>query len=629
MGRLDESLLSTASTLIDSCSSLDASLDKEPPRDKGTAKENNVFNSKPIPGWKQPNLKYGNGGRIASAATYGNAAAIIEARNANIVSPIGSPFAISTNRFLLSTDHSIGESTTSTENSKLDILRTRNKLLRSQGSQKIAESRESLRNNRTVYIELPPHASPPAEKREELPELNTKLIRPLAASIMTGTFVKKSVDLPVLLRRSNNVIDQLTSQIATAGDIINQSSSHEVDMTIRLDTSALIRDEVITLPPVPNVEPFDDQASIENDENSLHNLSVDDEWDHSTISASAPDTPSRFDALTYSDDNITPPPSQSVNCSGLPPPEVVVKITAPRSPKPRSHAEMRHRKQRPPSLSPHRGDCASMYNTNQKCEKLSIENDCLKRQLDLLESRHRDWQRKLAEQIRDNSEQVPEAMRTPGSPTISTTSGTSKATSYRSYRNRRKKKNDRRRLAMLLLVAPFVLSWTVWFYRTVRDVSLSRRMNRDRSINDGAESSPRVGTSYQRGPTATLSQPALAGLATLMRDGVLRQTVLGPILFRDKSNGRVQSETTNSGKDENVDYADALPVVAAPKHRRIKGAPIREDMKSSSSRRNGSRLKRWLGKRLSKMKIQKENDMSGVWLRRARQIKTRELHAEL
>lgn len=355
MGRLDESVLSTASTLIDSCSvSLDEYLDKKPIRHAGGAKENNGVNSKSIMGWKQSNLKNAKSGKNTSAATYSNAAAMIEDRNPNIISPFGSQFAISTNRLLLlSTDHSVGGSTTCTETSKLDLLRAKTRLLRKQGSQKIAESRESLRKRRTVSIESPPRAYRSAGSQEELPAPSPKPRRTAAASIMKGTMVKRRVDLPVLLRRSNNVIDQLTSEIATAGNIINESSSHEVDMTIRLDTTALISDEVITLPP-PIVEPFDDQESIENDDTSLHNLSVDDDWDHSTISASAPYTPSIYDPLTYSNDNVTPPPSQSVNCSGLPPPEVVVKITAPRSPKPRTAAETRHLRQRPPSLSPDR-----------------------------------------------------------------------------------------------------------------------------------------------------------------------------------------------------------------------------------------------------------------------------------
>merc|ERR1712238_453148 len=62
------------------------------------------------------------------------------------------------------------------------------------------------------------------------------------------------------------------------------------------------------------------------------------------------------------------------------------------------------RKQQPPPSSP----CFSMYNKNQKCQKLQVENDCLKRQLNVLESRNRVTQRKLTKKLRYQNKKVSE-----------------------------------------------------------------------------------------------------------------------------------------------------------------------------------------------------------------------------
>lgn len=87
-----------------------------------------------------------------------------------------------------------------------------------------------------------------------------------------------------------------------------------------------------------------------------------------------------------------------------------------------------------------------------------------------------------------------------------------------------------------------------------------------------------------------------------------------------------ESKSDKDDKKKSLDYTDALPVLALPKYRRITGGAGRNDFDSNS---DGSRLKRWFQKRVSKLKIKKENDMSGVWLNRSRQIKTRKLHEEL
>jgi len=769
MGRLvlDESLLSTASTLVDSCSmSVDPSVDrdriyrsvaatrKENKRNSSSSSNNNKSNNnnnalkvvgkvKPLVFRKQrphqtiscdtanANVNV-NTSSAAQIVGKGNLGMIItpSARTTGTTATTTTTTTTTTNGMAFPSDHSVGASTTNSNASRLDVLRARNNLLRKQSSQKISDSRASLCKTRTPSFDLcsPPRPSRPVEKPEELltplqgtaiatavpppgppPSMSVSMQKRCTASsatLMIGTMVPGSnekIDLPFLLRRSNSLINQLSTEIATAGDIMSHHSGRKSDTNPNSNTNTrLIPDSStssssindgnsqcqypyqyrnFSSPSRPIVESFDHenmdvQIDIDNnndidiDADTFHTLSFDEDWDQSTISASAPCEP-----LSPLHENITrlpPPQPQSTNSSGLPPPEVVVTITSPRSPTPQAVSVLRHHKQRPPSISPRKGDCASMYNTNQKVEKLSIENDCLKRQLEILESRHRDWQRKMDKHLlHNNHEQVPEALRTPGSPTISTASEESKVNKSYQYNysnnNRRRSKGDRRRHLVLLLVAPLLIGSTLWFFRAVQNASLARRnMHRNNSNRAGSFRAKIDLTTNPRGPKASLAKPALDGLASLIREGVLRQTALGPILFRDKSNGRIKIEDkeeftddnnhkdtgycdaggdVNAGADTNTDintnsqsnsdadyntksfdYTDALPVLALPKKRRITGGAGGRDFDSNSE---GSRLKRWFQKRVSKLNIKKENDMSGVWLNRSRQIKTRKLHEEL
>lgn len=586
-GNLDESLLSTASTLIDSCTSLHARFD-DMIDNIDASKENNGA---------QPFRCHG---RIPNFATERT---INTKGNAKIAYPITT--VVSLDMADSATDRS--ERTTA---SKLDRLRAKTRLLRKQGTQKIEETRSSLRKARTLSIKSPPAPHPPPYPPPSLYNKVTAARRKQERSEPTKKFEHiPKAKLSDFLRRSNSVIDRLSAEMAMAGSIINQSSCND-DETFN-DASANNRTNDFSSCLHVRNDYFDigkDQKIIQNENDSIHDISIGEDWDESTISATPPGSPSTSSRESRSTET---PPQRSLNTSGLPPPEVVVKrINPPDSPlispvvasprrfeevsfseaasvtfAPRAIVEDRHRRKRPPSIST-RGDCASMYNTNQKVEKLAIENDCLKRQLDLLESRHRDSQRKLKEQMEleqeVQEEEHSEIITTP----INKTSQ-SKTYGY----HRKKKKSGRRRLGVLLLLTPFLIAATVWIYRSVHTASLSRT-------------------------NATFAAD-ISGLAYMMPEKVLRQADCGETVFSDNSND------INIDDNDVHDEPDNFVVLHEPPIQYRESDSAKHD--ESNSGKKASRFKRFV----SRIKIRHDQNPMGVWLKKHQQIKTKNHHAEL
>jgi len=432
---MDESLISTASTLVDSYSgSINVSTDDENDYiDVGTENRHGVRS-----------LIYR--GEIAKFAT------------GSIDVKRGKVMIISPSMSSINTSSNLSAGTTS---SRLDDLRAKTWLLRKQSAQKIEESRESLRKTRTLSIEesSPPPPYPPPSVQNEVTKQRIKGKQPICVNEFSD-----------FLRRSNSVIDRLSTEIATAGSIINENSSRPdrtADNTnAREKTNDFVSNRYSTQ---QENEIRKEQARSCYKPNKEHNISVHEDWCQSTISASSspPDSPS---TSVPDSRELTPKssPASYLNASGLPPPEVVVKRKSPEA-SPRSTIgaidesflespstklalkakfEGRHLRQRPPSSVSSIGDCASMYNTKQKCEKLSLENDCLKRQLDLLESRHRDAQLELLQGRDDQelqAEQEPEIL-------FPSTS--------------KKKLRKQYRLFVLLFLAPFAISSLFWLYRS-------------------------------------------------------------------------------------------------------------------------------------------------------------------
>jgi len=221
-----------------------------------------------------------------------------------------------------------------------------------------------------------------------------------------------------------------------------------------------------------------------------------------------------------------------------------------------------------------------MYNTNQKVEKLAMENDCLKRQLDLLESRHRDSERKFMERMHLNGDELSEEDQ-PG--TILSSSGKTSLTKKKYTLNRKKKKwSERRKLAVMLLLGPFLISSIIWLYQTSRSVPAA--------ASDGIK------------------------LTNMMREGVLGNSAFGETsetLFSDHTD----NEETADYMD---DYDDKNLVVHGP-------FDFEADGESSSSKKKLPRFKRIL----SRLKFSNKNDEMGAWHENHRKTTTKKLHAEL
>jgi hypothetical protein len=590
-GNLDESLLSTASTLIDSCStSLNESFDDTTGQDDESKEKNGI----------KPFLCRGRITNLSAGRTNSKKG------NTEIASPITTAINLEIIESATCTDRT--ERTTA---SKLDRLRVKTRLLRKQGSQKIEETRASLRKSRTIPIESPPTPSPHPPPYPPPSVHNTATAGRTKRDDFELTIDFKhdpDVELSNFLRRSNSVIDRLSTEIAMAGSIINQSG-HDRDTIFNDSTVTKINGFASNLYDQDKYSDIgQDQQSIHNEDNSLHNISIGEDWDQTTISVTPPGSPSSS-AMESRQISAKAPPRRSMFNSGLPPPEVLVKRISTRAP-PRADPRVaevsfsgstsssfapiavvdRHRLQRPPSISSLRGDCASMYNKNQKCEKLAMENDCLKRQLDLLESRHRDAQRKLMEQLHRKKHQEEQEEQT----IASSTTETSQSNTY-GYHRKKKKRSNRHRMAVLLLLASFLISSTLWFYPSVLNISLSR--TNDSSIADGI------------------------GLAFMKRGGVLRQALFRETVFSDNS-----SDTNNEEHciiDDLDDEPDNLLVLHEPPtiYREFENANNDE----SNSGKKAGRFKRFV----SRMQIGHEQNPMGVWLKTHRKITTKKHHAEL
>ena len=495
--------------------------------------------------------------------------------------------------------------------SKLDRLRVKNRLLRRQGSLKIEESRASLRKSRTIPIESPPTPTPhpPPYPPPSVHNTATAVRLNQEDVELTRDFRHDpDVELSNFLRRSNSVIDRLTTEMAMAGSIINQSD-HDRDTSFKDSNVTKTNDFSSNMYDEKNHSDIgEDQESIHNQDNSVHNISIGEDWDQTTISASASGYPSSSEQESQQI-SAKAPAKRSMFNSGLPPPEVTVKRINTRAP-PRADPRVaeisftgsessnfapipvihRHRLQRPPSISSLRGDCASMYNKNQKCEKLAMENDCLKRQLDLLESRHRDSERKLMEQLhrkKNREEQDEETV-------ASSTTETSQSNAY-GYHHKKKKRSNRHRMTVLLLLASFLISSIVWFYPSVLDASLYR-INGSSGI-DGFS------------------------LAFMKREGVPSQALSDGTVLSDNS-----SDTTNKGHciiDEIDDEPDDLLVLHEPpiKDQKFDSA----DSDESYSSKNASRFERLA----ARMKIGHDQNPMGAWLKTHRKITTKKHHSEL
>eukprot|EP00531_Pseudo-nitzschia_arenysensis_P018066 CAMPEP_0116124450 /NCGR_PEP_ID=MMETSP0329-20121206/5286_1 /TAXON_ID=697910 /ORGANISM="Pseudo-nitzschia arenysensis, Strain B593" /LENGTH=572 /DNA_ID=CAMNT_0003618429 /DNA_START=128 /DNA_END=1846 /DNA_ORIENTATION=- len=572
MGRYtDESLMSTASTLIDSCSaSVNEAFDDENDQE---GKESFVCR-----------------GRITEDTT----------TNSQLASP-------TTTAITLEITESATTRSERTTASKLEVLRAKNRRLREEGSQKIQKSRDSLRKSRTVGMDvsvdesLPPVANPPPYPPPSVHnQAKAARLEQEQAGPSGGFKHNPNAEFSDFLRRSNSVIDRLSAEMAMAGSIINQSVDGDSSFN---DTVASKTNDFATNLCVGNyyTKIGQDEKSIQNDENSIHNISVGEDWDQTTISASLAGTRSS----SMRQRSIKVPSVRPMSQSGLPPPEVVVKRVTPREPSnattkevdasfsgdttmsypPRSTVD-RHLRQRPPSIYSSQRDSASMYNTNQKVEKLSMENDCLKRQLDLLESRHRDSQIKLMEQLQLKRDELSEE----GEPgTITSLSVKSSITKKYALNRKKKKWSDRRRLAVLLLFAPLLISTIIWLYQSARN----------RPTNGSSINSERI------------------DLSSMMRDGVLGNSGFGETvdtILSDES-----GESNNEETIEMDDINESSLVVHDP-------LPEYEDFEDDGeSRKKVPRFERIF----SRLKFSHKNDAVGVWHENHRKIATEKRHAEL
>ncbi len=576
MGRYtDESLLSTASTLIDSCStSVNEALDDENDhQDKPKGKESFVCR-----------------GRITEDKT----------ANSKLASP-------TTTAITLEITESATTRSERTTASKLEVLRAKNRRLREEGSQKIQESRASLRQTRTISTEvsmdesLPPVANPPPYPPPSVHNQAKAARHEEEQSGLSGGFKHNpDTEFSDFLRRSNSVIDRLSAEMAMAGSIINQSVDGDTSFN---DTVTEKRNDFASNLCVGNyyTKIGQDEKSIQNDENSIHNISVGEDWDQTTISASLAGT--RSSSMRQRSIKVTS--IRPISQSGLPPPEVVVKRVTPREPSkattkepdvsfsgdttmsypPRSTVD-RHLRQRPPSIYSSQGDTASMYNTNQKVEKLAMENDCLKRQLDLLESRHRDSQMKLMEQLQLKRDELSEE----GEPgTITSLSVKTSITKKYAFNRKKKKLSDRRRLAVLLLFAPFLISTIIWLYQSARNTP----------TNNLTANSERI------------------DLSTMMREGVLGNSVFG-----ETGDTILSDESGESNSEEVFEIDDANESSLIVHDPLPEYGDFEED---GESREKVPRFKRIL----SRLKFSHKNDAVGVWHENHRKIATEKHHAEL
>lgn len=432
-----------------------------------------------------------------------------------------------------------GTITNNTSLSKLERLRARTKILRKQGKQIIAETRDSIRKNRAGLVvsdDRDPIAPPPA------------------TAIVTASDDART-DFPLSPPPTNR------NTITPPPRIIESST-----------LSILSRYSPSLSPPPP----------------------------------------------------MSPPSPLRVSSSLLQPPDVVVRpgttieegsssaVAEVAAASHRRH-HRRLRKQQQPS-SP----CFSMYNKDQKCQKLEVENDCLKRQLNLLESRNRDTERKLTKKLRhqnkkiseednddddvvvdnDNDDDVEEIASSLMNDSNKEDEGRHhRLTHHRhqrkntpskgslSYRRKRRKKK-RHKVVMVCIVAPLFVSLTLWFYQSVRNTpsSSSYYMNTSNIIenttttaaintknveDDGSfsilignmssilvgddnENNINIGSVLTSTTSASTTMPIRDNLALVMREGILRQ-----ILFHDnKSYDMKNDNSQGSNVDSNDDVDD-------------------------------------------------------------------------
>ena len=655
-GNVDDSILSTASSLVDSCSVSFIENDHV-----DTGKENNGVKS----------LLYR--GKIANFAA---GRFDINKGKVRLVSPTTSAIDVS------------NDWSQETQTSKLDQLRAKTKLLRKQSTQKIEESRASLRKSRTLSVESPqPAAHPPPYPP---PSVQNKVTE----ARVNGEGMVDEKEFSDFLRQSNSVIDRLSTEIAMAGSIINDDSTRADSRVKKKNTKKKKTNDFASN--LYSIYQENDigksKRHIRDKRNSLRNTSIDEDWCQSTISASSSPPGSPESSVRNSREPLVDASSpRKNNQSGLPPPEVLVKKTSPQA-SPRSAAngsvdvesywgtpstklalkarfEDRNRKQRQPSVSS-LGDCASMYNTRQKCEKLELENDCLRRQLELLESRHRDAQRQLLEQSqRKREKSVPS--------------------------NSKKKRSNRYLSVVLLVLAPFIILTLSRLYGSLGTGSLSRTMtssSRDSmfeasTMHDGTFSQSPLGEtvfSDKSGDTRDkeeykvtdlndelynsliLDEPPIEfqdkqdeptgkfakfanhvtrftskinhqehhdfigvwkkkheqismGQASTMRDSTFSQSPLGETVFSDKS-GATRDKEEYKGTDLNDELYNSLALNVSPIQYRDK-----QDKPTGKFAKFANHITRFT----SKINHQEHHDFTGVWKKKHEQIQMKKRHAEL
>ncbi|OEU17833.1 hypothetical protein FRACYDRAFT_238262 [Fragilariopsis cylindrus CCMP1102] len=461
---------------------------------------------------------------------------------------------------------------TRTSLSKLERLRAKTKQLRMQGRQKIADSRESIRLNRTVVI------IPDVDFVDENPSTTTRTCTCACTPTTTDSTPPPSLS---------------AAAVAVSPSPLSTSGSVDIDIDIDIDIDTVIdnnNSDLIVVSPLKTTSPpsspwigkvstdenFDEDSNVVNDNDD--DMSV--HWDESTLSISPPSSPPISPPSIISP--ISPPQLVSSAAQLLPPPEVE------RHDHHRKHHHKRRKQkqsqQKRPTSSPGSSVCFSMYNKNQKCQKLQIENDCLKRQLDLLESRHRDWQINLTTKIRRKQKEnnndfilIDDDEEEEDNDLFSR-----KSMYYRRKKNRNCHRR-KRKIAAILVFAPLLVSLTLWSYRTIRNTtttpsSLSSlyNVNNMLDITENATTAASAakasatntktvtregglmmgGSSVLFGndnnnniglaATSTTISTPLRDLALMMREGVLRQ-----FLFRDKPYSYViKNENMN---DENID----------------------------------------------------------------------------
>jgi len=248
-----------------------------------------------------------------------------------------------------------------------------------------------------------------------------------------------------------------------------------------------------------------------------------------------------------------------------------------------------------------------MYNNNQNCEKLRIENDCLKRQLELLESRHRDSQRILMENLFQGRGEHKEWEKKHLSTSL--INKFSRSISFSHHRSK-KKLNGCRHLSLLLLFVPIVISLAVRSYDSIRSINLPARKDIASRNSQAFRKRKRFSPTVFIENYDSTTEEKMQTISEERRNKQDTRTVHS-----------VNDDLTRTGGIDDVNENHLILRYPSPRFRNFGRSKVNE----KSSSKAGSLLKRFL----SRIEIPHEQNLIGVWSKKYEQIATIIHHAEL